>query len=108
MAEKVEKAKDEDTILIGKKGVMNYVLAVVTQFNNGAESVLIKARGRAISKAVDVAEVTRRRFVPDAKVTDIQIATEEIEGEEGAEEAHEAQSTKAEGKSDDKETASED
>ena len=83
MAEKVEKAKDEDTILIGKKGVMNYVLAVVTQFNKGADNVLIKSRGRAISKAVDVAEVTRRRFVPDAKVTDIKIATEEIEGEEG-------------------------
>ena len=83
MAEKVKKANDEDTIFIGKKGVMNYVLAVVTQFNNGAESVVIKARGRAISKAVDVTEVTKRRFITDAEVADIKIATEEIEGDEG-------------------------
>ena len=81
MAEKG--TKDEDTILIGKKGVMNYVLAVVTQFNNGANTVLIKARGRAISKAVDVTEVVRRRFIKDSEVTDIQISTEELEGDEG-------------------------
>ncbi|ODS38067.1 MAG: DNA-binding protein Alba [Candidatus Altiarchaeales archaeon WOR_SM1_86-2] len=81
MAEKG--TKDEDTIFIGKKGVMNYVLAVVTQFNNGANSVLIKARGRAISKAVDVTEVVRRRFIPGSDVTDIKISTEELEGDEG-------------------------
>ena len=81
MAEK--RPRDDDVILIGKKGVMNYVLAVVTQFNNGAETVLIKARGRAISKAVDVTEVVRRRFVSGSEVTNIQISTEELEGDEG-------------------------
>ena len=81
MAEK--KPRDDDVILIGKKGVMNYVLAVVTQFNNGADTVLIKARGRAISKAVDVTEVVRRRFVSGSEVTNIQISTEELEGDEG-------------------------
>ncbi|MDP3565017.1 MAG: RNA-binding protein, partial [Methanoregula sp.] len=39
----------ENTVFVGNKPVMNYVLAVVTQFNNGAEEVAIKARGKAIS-----------------------------------------------------------
>ena len=58
---------------------MNYVLAVVTQFNEGSNSVLLRARGKAISRAVDAAEIVRNRFVPDSDVTDIQISTEEIE-----------------------------
>jgi len=52
---------DDNIIYVGNKPVMNYVLAVVTQFNNGADEVLIKARGRAISRAVDVAEISRNR-----------------------------------------------
>ncbi|MCK5291737.1 MAG: DNA-binding protein Alba [Thermoplasmata archaeon] len=74
---------EENTVYIGKKPTMNYVLAVVTQFNSGSDEVVIKARGRSISKAVDVAEITRNRFVQDADVTDIKISTEELEGEEG-------------------------
>jgi DNA-binding protein len=56
---------------------------VVTQFNSGSDEVVIKARGRSISKAVDVAEIVRNRFVNDSNVTDIKISTEELEGEEG-------------------------
>ncbi len=74
---------DDNVVFIGKKGLMNYVLAVVTQFNNGENDVIIKARGKAISRAVDVAEVVKNRFILDAKITDIQISTEEITGEEG-------------------------
>lgn len=74
---------DENTVFIGKKGVMNYVLAVVTQFNNGASEVLIKARGRAISRAVDTAEIVRQRFIDELKIEDIKISTEEIQGDEG-------------------------
>ena len=44
---------------------MSYVLACVIQFNQGAEEVRIVARGRAISKAVDVAEIVRQRFLPE-------------------------------------------
>ena len=73
----------ENEVYVGKKGVMNYVLAVVTQFNQGAKDVHIKSRGRAISKAVDVAEVVRNRFIPEAKVQNIEISTEELEGEKG-------------------------
>ncbi len=76
---------EENTVYIGKKETMSYVMAVVTQFNSGSKEVLIKARGRAISKAVDVAEITKNRFVPNAEIVDIKTDTEEIErtGEEG-------------------------
>ena len=69
---------EENTVFIGKKPTMNYVLAVVTQFNSGSDSVVIKARGRAISRAVDVAEIVRNRFITEAKIDDIKIATESI------------------------------
>ncbi len=74
---------DENTIFVGNKPPMSYVLAVVTQFNGGTDSVMIKARGRAISRAVDTAEITRNRFVKDATIEDIVIGTESITNEEG-------------------------
>lgn len=75
---------DENTVYIGKKPTMNYVLAVVTQFNSGSRDVIIKARGRAISRAVDVAEIVRHRFIHDAVVKDIKIETEVLSGEGGS------------------------
>ncbi|UCH72295.1 MAG: DNA-binding protein Alba [Thermoplasmatales archaeon] len=74
---------DENTIYVGNKPPMSYVLAVVTQFNGGSQEVIIKARGRAISRAVDTAEITRNRFVTDAKIKEIKIGTESITNEEG-------------------------
>ncbi len=79
-----EKRADGNTVFIGKKGTMGYVLAVVTQFNNGADEVVIKARGKLISRAVDVAEIVRHRFLPNAKLSDIKIATEELTSEDGS------------------------
>ena len=70
---------ENNTIFVGSKPVMNYVLAVVTQFNEGSDRVLLRARGKAISRAVDAAEIVRNRFVPGSVVADIQISTEEIE-----------------------------
>jgi len=67
-----------NTIYIGKKGTMSYVLAVITQFNQGTDNVTIKARGKTISKAVDVAEIVKNKFVNTVKVADIAISTEEI------------------------------
>ena len=78
-----EKA-DENTIYVGNKPPMSYVLAVVTQFNtSGSDEVVIKARGRAISRAVDAAEIVRNRFIKDAEVKDIKISTESMTNEEG-------------------------
>ena len=74
---------NENTIFVGNKPPMSYVLAVVTVFNGGSNEVMIKARGRAISRAVDTAEIVRNRFVKDAKVKDITIGTESITNEEG-------------------------
>jgi len=74
---------EDNVIYIGNKPVMSYVLAVVTQFNNGFNDVVIKARGRAISRAVDTAEVVRNKFMPSIEIKDIKIGTEVIEGEGG-------------------------
>lgn len=73
----MQEKKEENVVLIGKKPVMNYVLAVITQFQSGAKEVEVRARGRAISKAVDVAEVVRSRFLQEVKVKEINIGTEE-------------------------------
>ncbi len=56
---------------------MNYVLAVLTQINNGSNVVTVKARGRAISRAVDVAQVLTKRFATDVRVQNISINTEQ-------------------------------
>lgn len=74
----------EEAVYIGKKGLMSYVLAVVTQFNSGANEVTIKARGKVISTAVDVAEVVRHKFLPDVKIKSITTATEEMTSRIGA------------------------
>ncbi len=78
-----ERRTDENVIYVGSKPPMSYVLAVVTQFNSGSDEVVIKARGRAISTAVDTAEIVRNRFVTDAKLKEIKIGTESITNEEG-------------------------
>jgi DNA-binding protein len=74
---------ENDVVFVGNKPVMNYVLAVVTQFNNGAKDVRIMARGQAISRAVDVAEVSRSRFLSDVSVKGISISTEVLNTERG-------------------------
>lgn len=74
---------DDNVVYIGNKPLMNYVLAVVKEFSGGAQEVIIKARGRAISRAVDAAEVSRNRFVTEAKVKEIRIGTERIASEKG-------------------------
>jgi len=73
---------EENTVYIGNKETMAYVMAVVNQFNNASDEVFIKARGRAISKAVDVAEITKNRFLKNSEITEIVTDTEEIEQEE--------------------------
>ncbi|MBU1940216.1 MAG: DNA-binding protein Alba [Candidatus Thermoplasmatota archaeon] len=79
-----KKTADEDVIFVGHKPPMSYVLAVVTQFNgNGSHDVVLKARGRAISTAVDAAEIVRNKFVKNAQIKNISIGTESITNEEG-------------------------
>lgn len=83
---KATEQEKANTVYIGKKPTMNYVLAVVTQINNGANSVFVKARGNTISKAVDVAEITRSRFVSELKnpsSPNLAINSEELQNEDG-------------------------
>ncbi len=76
---------NDNTVYIGSKPAMSYVLAVVTQFNDGQDQVHIKARGKAISTAVDVAEIVRNRFIEEAAINDIDIGTDTIDTDEGDE-----------------------
>jgi DNA-binding protein len=84
-----KKSKPENTIFVGSKPAMTYVLAIMTCFNEkNAKEVRICARGRAISTAVDVAELTRNRFMTDLKVKKITTSTEQVVRREGGGEAN--------------------
>src|SRR3989344_905875 len=76
--------KPDDTIYVGKKNVMSYVLAVVTQFNQGLPAVKVKARGMAISRAVDVSQIVKNRFMPTMRITNFDVTTEELQREDGS------------------------
>ncbi|RME17405.1 MAG: DNA-binding protein Alba [Bdellovibrio sp.] len=78
-----EEKREDNTIYVGKKPAMGYVLAALTQINNGAKEVLVKARGKLTAKAITVAEVLKNRYVPDLEVKDVKIGTEELTSEEG-------------------------
>lgn len=69
---------NENYVLVGQKPVMAYVVACLTSFNSGANKVVVKARGRAISRAVDTAELLRRVFMKDVSVEKIDISTVEL------------------------------
>ena len=80
---KTVKVNNENIVLIGQKPVMNYVIACLTFFNSGAKKVTVKARGRAISRAVDTIELLRRSFVKDLLLQSINLSTEEVTRDEG-------------------------
>lgn len=71
--------KSDNVIFVGKKPNMSYVLAIVTQLNSGQNEVHVKARGQSISKAVDVVEIIKNKFMPDMKVADISIGTDALQ-----------------------------
>jgi len=79
----VPKREEGNVVFIGQKPVMNYVIACLTFFNAGEKEVCVKARGRAISRAVDTIEVLRRSFVKDVGIKEIKIGTEEMTREQG-------------------------
>ena len=71
-------------VFIGSKPVMSYVLAIITSLSaSNAKEITLKARGQAITTAVDAAEITRNRFLKDLKVSKIAIGTEEMPAREG-------------------------
>lgn len=73
-----------NVIYVGNKPPMNYVTAIMAVFNAGTMSeVILKARGNAISRAVDAAEITKNRFITNAEVKTIIIGTESVTNEDG-------------------------
>jgi len=72
----------ENSVFIGKRPTMNYVMAAMMLLNEGKNCV-IKARGRAISHAVDVAEILTKKFVKGSKYKDIRLSTEELNNPDG-------------------------
>jgi len=77
-------AEKSGIVFVGRKPAMSYVLAIITSLSaSDAKEIILKARGRAITTAVDVAEITRSRFLKDLKISKIAIGTEEIPPREG-------------------------
>src|ERR1035437_219666 len=80
----IEMTERSGIVLVGNKMPMDYVLAIITGLSvNNAEEITLKARGQAITTAVDAAEITRNRFLKDLKVSKIAIGTEEMPAREG-------------------------
>lgn len=84
--EKRRTNEKDNIIFVGIKPFMNYVTGVVMQFQNkGQNEVVVSARGKFTSKAIDVVEVARRTFLKDEniQVKDIKISSEQFENKEG-------------------------
>lgn len=76
-------ATPSNVILVGKKPVMNYVMAILALLNQGIDEVIVKARGRAISKAVDAVEIVRNKLLVDrVDVKDIKIGSQVVQGQD--------------------------
>jgi DNA-binding protein len=84
--EKKKGKQDDNVVFIGSKPFMNYVTGVVMQFTTkGSKEVIVKARGKYISRSIDVVEVARKRFLKEHNIDikDIKIDSEEFENKEG-------------------------
>lgn len=82
--EEKEGRADTNIVYVGNKPPMNYVTAVMALLNSDEfDEVTLKARGNAISRAVDAAEITRNRFVTNAEIKNIKIGTESLDREDG-------------------------
>ena len=68
----------DNIVLVGKKPLMNYVLSVNTIASQGNNDIILKARGKAISRAVDIEEMSHRRFLSGWKVSEVKFGTDEI------------------------------
>ena len=86
--EKKEKGRkmegQENAVFVGRRPTMNYVMAVMMILNKG-EDCTVKARGRAISHAVDICEILKNRFLKGAEYKEIRIDTEVLKGEDDRE-----------------------
>lgn len=72
-------------VIMGSKPIMNYVVACLTLFNDGAETIIVRARGKHINKAVDMVQLLRRVFLKDAVINDIKVGTDTLTRDDGKE-----------------------
>jgi len=68
-----------DLVVVGRKPVMRYALAVLTSFNRGSTEVVVRGRGRAVAKCVDVVNMLRMSFYRDLKVEDVKLGTDQLQ-----------------------------
>jgi len=77
-------SREPNVIYVGRKPPMNYALGIITSFSgSNTKEVTVKARGQAITTAVDAVEITRHRFMKDLSIGKITIGTEEMPPREG-------------------------
>ena len=76
--------EEPNIVRIGKKPIMNYVVACMTLLNNGVSDVMVRARGQSITKAVETVEMLRRAFLRNIKIYSVDIGTEEVKREDGS------------------------
>jgi DNA-binding protein len=74
----MDEQRNDSVVFVGKKPVMSYVLTCLTLFQNGTADITLKARGRAISRAVDAAQILTKKLVPDVTVKSVELATERV------------------------------
>ena len=81
----MEKEGKDNIIYVGGKPFMNYVTGIVMQFTTKeADEVIVKARGRYISRAVDIVEVAKKRFLEDkVEIDNIEVDSEEFKNDDG-------------------------
>jgi len=72
----------ENLVRVGKKPVMNYVVACVTLFNSGADEIVLRARGQSINNAVDIVE-RLKKFQKNLSVRNISIGSEDVTRPDG-------------------------
>ena len=82
MAEKAA-GRTRNIVVVGDKPTMNYVVACLTLFNSGFSDIRVRARGRNISRAVDVVEMMRRVFIKGLVVANVDIGTDHLTGSNG-------------------------
>ena len=81
----MQDSRSENVVLIGKKPIMNYVVACLTIFNSGKSYVVVRARGMAISRAIDTVQLLGKAFVKNLEIKDINIGTQEFMKEDNVE-----------------------
>ncbi|MDJ0274859.1 MAG: RNA-binding protein [Nitrososphaerota archaeon] len=67
-----------DLVVVGRKPVLRYALAVLTSFNRGSTEVVVRGRGRSVAKCVDVVNTLRNSFYRDLRIEDVKLGTDQL------------------------------